>query len=75
MTVQEFKRHLLDGGIPNDAKIMSNSGWECSETEIGGIWYCAESNEIHLTQGGPFERKHGYKSNFRMIYCTNEILL
>ncbi len=47
--------------LPGNATVVSNSGWECDPTDIGGIYYCKETNAIHLTQGGDFENDHGYK--------------
>lgn len=63
--------------LPDDCIIMSNSGWECDETDIGGVWYSEELNEAHLTQGGRYEAEKGYslhrtgreKAKFKMIYC------
>ena len=59
--------------LPSDADVVSNSGWECDPTDIGGIWYCEERNEIHLTQGGEYRKKYkpvsGYRNSiFKCIY-------
>ena len=55
-------KQLIDllSRFPGDAIVMSNSGWECSETHIGRAWYSDELNEIHLTQGGDYEKREGY---------------
>ncbi len=61
--------------VPEDCVIMSNSRWECGETNIGGIWYNREFNECHLTQGGKYENSEGYmndygkRAKFERIYC------
>jgi hypothetical protein len=34
------------------AIIMSDSGWECDPTDIGGIYYRKSENTIFLTQSG-----------------------
>ena len=39
------------GKVPDDATLMSNSGWECDPTDMDGVWYSAELNEVHFTQG------------------------
>lgn len=75
MTTSELIKYL--NVLPPDCKVMSNSGWECCETNIGGIWYSESTNEVHLTQGGECEKEEGYnrhalrenKSDFKMIYC------
>lgn len=65
--------------LPSDCVIMSNSGWECGETDIGGIWYNKNKNECHLTQGGIYQKEKGYKNDygvreyFEMLYCTESI--
>ena len=69
MLVQELVNYLSN--VPQDARIMSNSGWEVDETDIGGIWYSKSRNEVHLTQGGGYERKHGYLDDFEMIFCKD----
>lgn len=58
MTKNELIKILAQ--IPDDAALMSNSGWECGETEMDGVWYNAELNEVHFTQGGEYERNTGY---------------
>lgn len=79
MTKAELIQHL--SVLPNDCIIMSNSGWECSETDIGGIWYNRKTNECHLTQGGSFENENGYErdllcpdeqKDFEKIFCTED---
>ena len=69
MTVQELVNHLSN--VPKDARIISISGWECCETDIGGIWYSKSRNEVHLTQGGCYERERGYLDDFEMIFCKD----
>lgn len=66
MTVNELMSRIAI--LPPDAIIMSNSGWECDPTDIGGIWYNRRLNEVHMTQGGYYEKEHGYKEGFQCIY-------
>lgn len=54
--------------LPGNATVVSNSGWECDPTDIGGIYYCKETNEIHLTQGGNYENDYGYNTRNSLIY-------
>ena len=44
--------------VPNDATLMSNSGWECDETDMDGVWYNQELNEVHFTQGSKYEIRY-----------------
>lgn len=77
MTAAELITHLQK--VPADCTVMSNSGWECDPTDIGGIWYNKRENEVHLTQGGKVQNEFGYKpifggrsEDFEKIYCTEE---
>ena len=54
--------------LPENSTVVSNSGWECDPTDIGGIYYCKETNEIHLTQGGNYENDYGYKPHDGLTY-------
>lgn len=38
--------------IPLNVHIMSDSGWECNETEMNGIWYNRKTNTMIFTQDG-----------------------
>ena len=70
MTYGELK-HILDkNNIPDDAHFLSNSGWECGETEMNGIYYNPNKNEIWFGQGvwlGEVEKE--YKNEgFQVLY-------
>lgn len=59
--------------LPDDCVVMSNSGWECDPSDVEGIWYSEELNEVHLTQGGRYENREGYSCRnkcFKKIYCN-----
>lgn len=51
MTFVELAEIIKINNIPEDVKLMSDSGWECNETEMNGIWYNVELNTIVFTQG------------------------
>ena len=51
MTVEIFKHILKENNIPNDARLMSNSGWECNATDMDGVYYHRKTNTIVFTQG------------------------
>ena len=50
MTYKELKEIFTKNNIPEDAHLMSDSGWECSATDMNGIYYNNESNTIVFTQ-------------------------
>lgn len=50
MTFVELKALIEKNKIPESAKLMSNSGWECGATEVDALYYSPSKNEIHLVQ-------------------------
>lgn len=50
MTLKEFNELIKFHGIPEDATLMSDSGWECSATDMDGVYYNAKDNIIVFTQ-------------------------
>ena len=50
MTINLLNQLIKDNNISKDVKLLSDSGWECSETEIGGVWYSESYNTIIFTQ-------------------------
>ena len=65
MTWGLLKEVLKD--IPEDAVIMSDSGWECDPTDTNGVWYDEESNVVYLTQGddkGWSLDNYGYRGRY-----------
>lgn len=50
MTFAELNKIIEENHIPHDVKLMSDSGWECSATDMNGVYYNRERNEIVFTQ-------------------------
>ena len=50
MTVELFTKLVQKYNISPDCKMMSDSGWECNETEMDGTYYSREANQIIFTQ-------------------------
>lgn len=55
MTKELLLKILSDKSIPSDARIMSDSGWEGDATDMDGVFYNREKNELVFTQGGLYE--------------------
>lgn len=51
MTLQKLNELCSKHNIPKDVKLLSDSGWECGDTEMDGVYYCKDSNVIVFTQG------------------------
>lgn len=41
---------MKDNDIPEDVGFISDSGWECGDSEMMGLWYNAKENLICFTQ-------------------------
>lgn len=52
MTFKLLHRILIKHDIPENVKLMSDSGWECSATEMNGVYYNREENVLVFTQEG-----------------------
>lgn len=52
MTFELLSKLIEENDIPKDVHLQSDSGWECSETEMDGVWYNRETNNIIFTQQG-----------------------
>lgn len=50
MTFAKLKELISKHNIPEDAALRSDSGWECGATEMDGVYYNQERNEIIFTQ-------------------------
>ena len=50
MTVGELFNIFRQNNIPNDAILMSDSGWECSATDMDGVYYNKLKNIVVFTQ-------------------------
>ena len=46
MTFELLSKIMKENGIPKNVKLLSDSGWECSETEMNGIYYNRNKNEM-----------------------------
>ena len=50
MTYKELKEIFTKNNIPEDAHLMSDSGWECCATDMNGIYYNNESNFTNVSK-------------------------
>lgn len=50
MTFEILEGIIKKHNIPKDVQLLSDSGWECDETEMNGVFYNAEENHIIFTQ-------------------------
>ena len=67
MTFELLKKIIEENNIPENVTLRSNSGWECSATEMDGIWYRKEDNVIHFTQDG-WHQQEEREAGFVLVY-------
>lgn len=69
MTVGKFTQILKENNIPEDAVMLSDSGWECSASDMDGIYYNRETNELVFTQrGDKYERYYYDKPEWKLLH-------
>lgn len=50
MTFEKLSKLIEENNIPKNVHLQSDSGWECAETEMDGVWYNSETNTMIFTQ-------------------------
>lgn len=60
MTLELLNKIYEENNIPKDALLMSDSGWECSASDMDGVFYSKEHNTVFITQGGWSDVARGY---------------
>lgn len=58
MTANDLRRALRK--VPKDARVTSDSGWECFETDVDGVWHNSTLNELRLTQRAYYGDGEGF---------------
>lgn len=52
MTFVKLQQIMKENGIPHDVQLQSDSGWECCETEMNGVYYDSKEKRLIFTQEG-----------------------
>ena len=68
MTIGKFTKILKDNNIPEDAVMLSDSGWECSATDMEGIYYNQDTNKLVFTQSGDKYEYYYYKPTWKLLH-------
>lgn len=50
MILSVLNKIVSYNNIPEDAELRSDSGWECSDTEIDMVYYNSKTNVLMLTR-------------------------
>lgn len=68
LTFKDLSDILRKNNVPEDVRLMSDSGWECGSTDMCGIWYNKADNTVVFTQ-------HGSESEEKYYYGKDWVLL
>lgn len=71
MTVEVLLSLMEKHNIPKNVTIKSDSGWECNETEMDGIYYNRELNTMIFTQEGTVTDTWFDEPGWKLIYGNN----
>ena len=67
MTFKKLKEIIKKNNIPEDVHLLSDSGWEFDASEMNGIFYNKNRNEIVFVQYAPFS-KYLKKEEYELLY-------
>ena len=68
MTFQYLEKLIHKNNIPQNVRLMSDSGWECSATDMSGVYYHAEESTIVFTQDSyGADKKYCMENGWKMI--------
>ena len=67
MTAGELFNIFRQNNIPNDALLMSDSGWEGSATDMDGVYYNKSENTVVFTQ--EISKYDSYYESNEWIVC------
>ena len=52
MTFEKLWQIIEENNIPHNVQLQSDSGWECCETEMDGVYYDVGENRLIFSQEG-----------------------
>ena len=72
MTIKEFNKIIQDNNIPDDVTMMSDSGWECCESDMDGAYYNEVEKRIIFTQHGDIFDSNWYgKKGWKLLHSSD----
>ena len=68
MTLEKLIYKFLNYNIPLSVRLMSDSGWECNETDMDGIYYNKKLNVIVFRQDiSEYETKYTKENGWELL--------
>jgi hypothetical protein len=68
MTIKKLRQIIEENNIPEDATLMSDSGWECCATDMDCVYYSKIDNIIVFTQCFYEEEHYDVSKKWRLLY-------
>lgn len=73
MTVGKFVQLVKENIIPEEAVMLSDSGWECGPSDMNGVYYNRFTNELVFTQrGDKYDRDYYNDLEWSLLYSDSE---
>ena len=73
MTFEKLHELMIIHKIPPNVILQSDSGWECCETEMNGVWYNRSQNIIVFTQNGAtYDSPYAREDDWQLIHSDLE---
>ena len=73
MTIKDFYKIVQDNNIPDDVTMESDSGWQCCESDMDGVYYNEEEKRIIFTQNGDLFESHWYgQEGWKLLHSSEE---
>ena len=72
MTFELLDKIIKENNIPKSVTLLSDSGWECSETDMNGIYYNSDDNVIIFTQKGDSFEKYYDNKKWTLLHSAEE---
>lgn len=74
MTFELLNNIIEENNIPKNVHLLSDSGWECNETEMDGVFYNRNENKLVITQDGSYyDRAWFRKDGWELLYGINKL--
>ena len=68
MTFELLTEIIKENNIPSNVELLSDSGWECCETGMNGVYYNRSENKMIFTQEGDTYGRWHNRNGWICIY-------
>ena len=72
MTFELLTEIVKENNIPSNVELLSDSGWECNETGMNGVYYNRNENRMIFTQEGTGYDRWFEEDGWEMVYGRNK---